>query len=244
MSPMTQFWLVVFWGHVTRCDDRVVQIINNWMKLTPRLLIASRSKPTTLFPSAPEALKPLVQLSRIPCEQRDKHLMNQSEPLQIQPSVNRPYGRCCALQSEVFVPCRCPRVVLERRKWNPEEAFCAWCGVCPGSRTYIRLYSQTAVKRTQKLCGHSEIWVSFKVKIFFQKNLKMFNYSYDLFCFIFFLLRFTDHFCRPGHGIFRDGIHLVLGLHLPSPLLILTHDDQHDTEVCSSQVQCQEITNL
>lgn len=59
------------------------------MKLTPRLLIASRSKPTTLFPSAPEALKPLVQLSRIPCEQRDKHLMDQSEPLQIQPSVNR-----------------------------------------------------------------------------------------------------------------------------------------------------------
>lgn len=36
-------------------------------QLTPRLLIASLSKPTTLFPSAPEALKPLVQLSRIPC---------------------------------------------------------------------------------------------------------------------------------------------------------------------------------
>lgn len=37
------------------------------MQLTPRLLMASLSKPTILFPSAPEALKPLVQLIRIPC---------------------------------------------------------------------------------------------------------------------------------------------------------------------------------
>lgn len=37
--------------------------------LTPRLFMASLSKPTTLFPSAPEALKPLVQLSRIPCQE-------------------------------------------------------------------------------------------------------------------------------------------------------------------------------
>lgn len=34
--------------------------------LTPRRLMASLSSPTTLFPSAPEALKPLVQFRRMP----------------------------------------------------------------------------------------------------------------------------------------------------------------------------------
>lgn len=34
--------------------------------LTPLRLMASRRSPTMLLPSAPEALKPLVQLRRIP----------------------------------------------------------------------------------------------------------------------------------------------------------------------------------
>lgn len=34
--------------------------------LTPRRLMASLRSPTTLFPSAPEALKPLVQFRRMP----------------------------------------------------------------------------------------------------------------------------------------------------------------------------------
>lgn len=39
--------------------------------LTPLRLMASRRSPTTLFPSAPEALKPLVQLRRMPCGERE-----------------------------------------------------------------------------------------------------------------------------------------------------------------------------
>ena len=38
--------------------------------LTPLRLMASRRSPTMLFPSAPEALKPLVQLRRMPWGER------------------------------------------------------------------------------------------------------------------------------------------------------------------------------
>lgn len=47
--------------------------------LTPRRLIASLKRPTTLFPSAPDALKPLVQFKRIPCKnqrRKDKFKCN------------------------------------------------------------------------------------------------------------------------------------------------------------------------
>lgn len=54
----------------------------------------------------------------------------------------------------------------------------------------------------------------------------------------------TDHLGCARHGIFRNGVHLVLGLHLPAPLLIFTHLHKHHTEVCTSQVQSQEVPHL
>lgn len=48
----------------------VSPLLQHWHKpydhLTPRRLMASLRSPTTLFPSAPEALKPLVQFRRMP----------------------------------------------------------------------------------------------------------------------------------------------------------------------------------
>lgn len=55
------------------------QVKSNQHSPTPRLLIASLSKPTTLFPSAPEALKPLVQLIKIPWEIKTKTIRNQKK---------------------------------------------------------------------------------------------------------------------------------------------------------------------
>lgn len=52
------------------------------------------------------------------------------------------------------------------------------------------------------------------------------------------------HFCSARHGVFRNRVHLVLGLHLPAPLLIFTHLHQHDTEVCPPQIQGQEVAHL
>lgn len=54
----------------TAGGDRVSPPLRYWQKpydhLTPRRLMASLRSPTTLFPSAPEALKPLVQFRRMP----------------------------------------------------------------------------------------------------------------------------------------------------------------------------------
>lgn len=44
----------------------------------------------------------------------------------------------------------------------------------------------------------------------------------------------TYHFCSPGHGILRDGVHTVLGLHLPASLLVLAHHHQHHTEISAT----------
>lgn len=56
--------------------------------------------------------------------------------------------------------------------------------------------------------------------------------------------RVTNHLSGAGHGIFRNGVHLVLGLHLPALLLVLTNFHQHDAEVRAPQIQSQEIAHL
>lgn len=54
----------------------------------------------------------------------------------------------------------------------------------------------------------------------------------------------TNHLSSACHGILRNGVHLVLGLHLPALLLVFANLDQHDPEVGSPQVQSQEIPHL
>lgn len=54
----------------------------------------------------------------------------------------------------------------------------------------------------------------------------------------------AHHLRSARHGVLWDGVHVVLGLHLPAFLLILSNLHQHHPEVGASEVQSQKVTHL
>lgn len=129
-SAQTKIW---------RFDKRI-----DALKLTPRLLMASLSKPTTLLPSAPDALKPLVQLIRIPWMGKKGRLLD----LRLTEGGGSP---CWWFSGDHLLPCQCPRVAQGRRMWNPEEASCASYDGGPKSGTCTLRCSQTATEETDEM---------------------------------------------------------------------------------------------
>lgn len=246
---------------------------SNLQQLTPRLLIASLSKPTTLFPSAPDALKPLVQLSRIPCGKKDFEYLN---------CINDGYRRQ-GVKETLFLGGKCDgsycitwsitpylvNVLMSYRKGEGEtqrKLFVldmmfvqkVWHTLCYVVKQLQRERNRGCEMWTNVvLILFWEIWSQRCCCCAYKSFRKLLATLLVLSChhhFLFLIMKLirnfyfntevTNHFSSACHGIFRNGVHLVLGLHLPAPLLIFTHLHQHHTEVRPPQVQSQEVAHL